>query len=37
MKKNYKGFVLHVEEWDRNNVAYSLKDLKGLAKKYETE
>jgi hypothetical protein len=31
---NYKGFVLHILEWEKNNIAYSLRDLKRLRKKY---
>jgi len=34
MKADYKGFCLHQEEWDKNNVAYSLHDLTMLAEKY---
>ncbi len=33
---NYKGFVLHVEEWDELGIPYSLWDLMNLAKKYNT-
>jgi len=31
---DHKGFVLHIEEWDKHNVAYSLKDMKELKKRY---
>lgn len=31
---DFKGFVLHVEEWNKNNVAYCMNDLRELAKKY---
>ena len=34
MKSDFKGFCLHINEWDENNVAYSLKDMKELATKY---
>lgn len=32
--KNYEGFMNHLAEWDKNNVAYSLNDMRILAKKY---
>jgi hypothetical protein len=31
---DYEGFCMHLEEWDRNNVCYSLKDLAALAEQY---
>lgn len=31
---NYKQFVKHIEEWEKHNVAYSLKDMIELKKKY---
>lgn len=30
----YKEFVLHIEEWEKNNVAYSLNDMRELKNKY---
>lgn len=33
-KKKYKLFVLHIDEWEKNNVAYSLSDMCRLAQKY---
>mgnify|MGYP006277247427 CR=1 FL=1 len=34
--EDYKGFVEHVNEWDRLGINYGLSDLRYLAKKYNT-
>ena len=34
IKPNYRGFLETVDEWDKNNVAYSKKDMIELAKKH---
>jgi Fe-S-cluster containining protein len=31
---DYEGFCKHLDEWDRNNVCYSIKDMAELAEKY---
>ena len=38
MKKrpDYKGFVLHLREWKKFGIPYSIGDLIQLAKKYNT-
>ena len=33
-KHNYKLFCLHIRAYDRLNIAYGMKDLVRLAKKY---
>lgn len=33
-ERDYKRFVKHIEEWDKNNVAYSKKDMYELSRKY---
>jgi len=33
-KPNYKGFGLTILEWSKLGVAYSLSDLRELARKY---
>ena len=35
-KPDYKGFVEHVKEWEKNGLPYGRKDLIQLAKKYGT-
>ena len=35
-KPNYKGFVLHTEEWDKHGIAYGINDLIDLSHKYNT-
>jgi len=35
-KVDYKGFCLHLKEYDRLNIAYGMNDLIRLAKKYNT-
>ena len=35
--KDYKGFVKHVDEWDRVGINWGLSDLRILAKKYGTD
>ena len=35
-KSDYKGFVLHVEEWDKKCIAYGINDLIDLAHRYHT-
>ena len=38
MKKvDYEKLVKHIDEWDKNNVAYSLKDMKELEERYSYE
>lgn len=32
---NCKQFVKHIEEWENHNVAYSLRDMIDLKKKYD--
>lgn len=36
MKKrvNYKGFCLHIKEWDKLGIPWGLNDLRELARKY---
>jgi hypothetical protein len=34
--RDYKGFCLHLKEYDRLGIAYSIGDLIRLAKKYNT-
>jgi len=34
VKSNFKGFVKHIDEWEKNNVAFSKKDMYELAKKH---
>lgn len=36
IKKDYRGFVLHVESWNNLGIPYGLGDLVFLAKKYNT-
>jgi len=33
----YIEFVLHVEEWEKHNIAYSVKDMRELATKLNIE
>jgi hypothetical protein len=33
-KPDYEGFCTQLEEWDRNNVCYSLRDMAELALHY---
>ena len=35
-KADYKGFCLHLKEYDKFNIAYGINDLIRLAKKYNT-
>ena len=34
--EDYKGFVLHVREWNKIGIPYGISDLIRLAKRYGT-
>ena len=34
-KPDYKGFVLHIREWERIGISYGVKELRELASKYD--
>lgn len=34
---NYKGFVEHIEEWERAGIPHSMSDMADLSKRYGTE
>jgi hypothetical protein len=35
-KPNYKGFCLHIEEWNKKGIPYGITDLIKLAETYHT-
>jgi len=36
MKPDYKAFVLHVREWNKEGIPYGISDLIRLARRYGT-
>ena len=36
MEPDYKGFVLHIREWDAHGIPWGSRELVELAKKYNT-